>query len=91
MAGAAGGMRVPGGLAMFHSLHEFWRRHICDDVPIKMDLCLDCGEVNCLADQWNECAPRKARAAALAAPMTETSKSRISAAALSIGLPLAID
>lgn len=52
---------------MFHNLHEFWRHHVVDDVPIEMDLCLDCGVVNCLGDRFKQCAPRKARAAELAA------------------------
>jgi hypothetical protein len=52
---------------MFHSLHEFWRYNFVGDVPIEMDLCLDCGVLNCLEDRFKECAPRKARAAELAA------------------------
>ena len=59
--------RPPEGLRMFPRLHEFWRHNIVDDVPIEMDLCLDCGAVNCLKDRFNECSPRKARAAELAA------------------------
>jgi hypothetical protein len=55
------------GFAVLHSLHEFWRRHFVDDVPIEMDLCLDCGVLNCLEDRFKECPPRKARAAELAA------------------------
>jgi hypothetical protein len=52
---------------MLYRLHEFWRRHFVDDVPIEMDLCLDCGMLNCLEDRFKDCAPRKARAAELAA------------------------
>ena len=52
---------------MLRRLHEFYRRHIAADVPIGMDLCLDCGELECSQMRFAECSRRKARAAALAA------------------------
>jgi len=50
---------------MFRRLHEFYRRHIAADVPIGMDLCLDCEELECSQTQFSECSRRKARAAEL--------------------------
>ena len=50
---------------MFHSLQEFCRRHLADDAPVEMDLCLDCGVLECFGDQFEACVRRKARAADL--------------------------
>jgi hypothetical protein len=50
---------------MFSKLHEFLRHHFVDDVPAEMDLCLDCGVVNCPENRFKDCASRKAHAANL--------------------------
>ena len=55
---------------MFRRLREFYRHHIAADVPIEMDLCLDCGELECSETRFAECPRRKARAAELAASGT---------------------
>jgi hypothetical protein len=52
---------------MFRLLREFFRRHIAADVPIEMDSCLVCGELECSETRFAECPRRKARAAELAA------------------------
>jgi len=52
---------------MFGRLRGFFRRNIVADVPAGMDFCLDCGELECSANQFAECPRRKARAAAILA------------------------
>jgi hypothetical protein len=47
------------------------RREVIDDVPPGMDLCLDCGELHCSDERFAACAPRKARAAQIAAASAE--------------------
>ena len=70
------GARSRGVAEMFRRLREFYRRHIAADVPIEMDLCLVCGELECSETRFAECPRRKARAAELAASIgKEKSKS----------------
>jgi hypothetical protein len=44
------------------SVLGFVRRHIVDDVPPEMDLCVDCRKLQCFEATFKDCAPRKARA-----------------------------
>ena len=57
---------------MLRLLRTFIRRELVADVPAEMDLCLDCGKVECSEGEFQACVRRKARAAqldaALAAP-----------------------
>jgi hypothetical protein len=50
-------------VAAFRQLREFYRRNIVADVPIEMDMCLDCGELECSGTRFANCPRRKARAA----------------------------
>jgi hypothetical protein len=58
---------------MLRRLRELYRRHIAADVPIEMELCLDCGQLECSETRFAECLRRKARAAELAAQRVELS------------------
>ena len=62
-----GGARSTVVARMLRRLHEFYRRHIVANVPIGMDLCLDCGELECSQARFAKCSQRQARAAELAA------------------------
>ena len=61
---------------MFRRLRKFYRSHIAADVPIEMDLCLDCGALECSETQFAECPRRKARAAELAAVIVKDNSER---------------
>ena len=57
---------------MLRRLRTFIRRELIAEVPAEMDLCLDCGKLECSEGEFQACVRRKARAAqlnaALAAP-----------------------
>lgn len=50
---------------MFRWLRAFIRREVIDDVPPEMDLCLDCGKVDCSECEFEHCEARLRRAAQL--------------------------
>jgi hypothetical protein len=55
---------------MLRWLHTLCRREVADVVPADMDMCLDCGELDCSEDRYQNCAARKRRAAELQAVRT---------------------
>ena len=46
---------------------RFIKRHLVDNVPDEMDLCLTCRKAHCSGAEYRNCEPRKARAAELVA------------------------
>ncbi len=50
---------------MFRWLQAFVRRELVSDVPPEMNLCLDCGRLECNEGEFRDCARRKERAAQL--------------------------
>ncbi len=56
---------------MFQWLRNFIARDVIADVPLEMDLCLDCGKPACPEDQYQTCVHRKAHAARLAEALAE--------------------
>ena len=57
---------------MFRWLREFVRRNLIADVSPDMDLCLDCGKLECSADEFKVCARRQKRAAQIRAELSKT-------------------
>ena len=54
---------------MLRRLGTFIRRELIADVPAEMDLCLDCGKLECSEGEFQTCVRRKARAAELTAAL----------------------
>ena len=50
---------------MFRWLQAFVRRELVANVSPEMDLCLDCGKLECSEGEFRDCARRKERAAEL--------------------------
>lgn len=50
---------------MFRWFQSFINREVVADVPAESDRCLDCGKLDCTEDEYQACAPRRARAAVL--------------------------
>ena len=55
---------------MFAWLQRLIARNIVADVPAEMDLCLDCGRLECSEGEYRACARRMEHAARLAEAMT---------------------
>jgi hypothetical protein len=56
---------------MFRWLQNFIAREVIADVPVEMDLCLDCGKLACSEDRFQSCVHRKAHAARLTEALAE--------------------
>ena len=59
---------------MLRRLRTFIRRELIAEVPPEMDLCLDCGKLQCSEGEFRSCARRKARAAELKAALAPPSR-----------------
>jgi hypothetical protein len=55
---------------MFRWLQAFVRRELVSDVSPEMDLCLDCGKLECSEGEFKDCVRRKERAAQLTAALS---------------------
>ena len=56
---------------MFEKLRGFIRREVIDDCPPTLDLCLDCGELECSRGRFDDCVRRKTRAAQIVNALAE--------------------
>ena len=56
---------------MFEKLRRFIQREVIDDCPPTLDLCLDCGELECSRGRFDDCVRRKTRAAQIVNAMAE--------------------
>ncbi len=54
---------------MLRRLRDFIRRELIAEVPAEMDLCLECGKLECSEGEFEACERRKARAAELTAAL----------------------
>jgi hypothetical protein len=54
---------------MLRRLGTFIRRELIAEVPADMDLCLDCGKLECSEGEFQACVRRKTRAAELTAAL----------------------
>ena len=52
---------------MFGWWRSFMRREVIADVPPEMDMCLECGKIECSEGEFRDCARRKQREAEIAA------------------------
>jgi hypothetical protein len=50
---------------MFRWLRWLFRGRLVADVPAEMDLCLDCGKLECSEGEYSDCSRRKIHAAEL--------------------------
>jgi hypothetical protein len=50
---------------MFRWLGSLFRGRLIADVPAEMDLCLDCGKLECSEGEYLDCSRRKTHAAEL--------------------------